>query len=80
MVRRLEAYTPRNERVNGYFAMPLVAGGGRLGGVDPARVGRTLVARGVSLEAPKHVEALAGALREAAEWVGCDTVRVETLA
>jgi uncharacterized protein YcaQ len=60
--------------------MPLLAGGRLVGRVDPAREGRTLVARQVSLAAPKHVEALAGALREAAGWVGCDAVRVETLA
>ncbi|GAA2242209.1 MULTISPECIES: winged helix-turn-helix domain-containing protein [Kitasatospora] len=80
MAHRLEAYTPRHKRVHGYFAMPLLAGGRLVGRVDPARAGRTLVARQVSLDAPKHVEALAGALREAAEWVGCDAVRVETLA
>ncbi|MFB7667838.1 winged helix-turn-helix domain-containing protein [Kitasatospora sp. NPDC056138] len=80
MAHRLEAYTPRHKRVHGYFAMPLLAGGRLVGRVDPAREGRTLVARQVSLDAPKHVEALAGALREAAEWVGCDAVRVEALA
>ncbi|MFJ2778821.1 winged helix-turn-helix domain-containing protein [Kitasatospora sp. NPDC087315] len=79
MTHRLEAYTPRHKRVHGYFAMPLLAGGRLVGRVDPAREGRTLVARQVSLEAPRHVEALAVALREAADWVGCDTVRVEAL-
>ncbi|MEV7781836.1 crosslink repair DNA glycosylase YcaQ family protein [Kitasatospora sp. NPDC088351] len=79
MTHRLEAYTPRHKRVHGYFAMPLLAGGRLVGRVDPAREGRTLVARQVSLEAPRHVEALAVALREAADWVGCDTVRVEVL-
>jgi len=79
MMHRLEAYTPKHKRVHGYFAMPLLAGGRLVGRVDPAREGRTLVARQVSLDAPKHVEALAQALREAAEWVGCDSVRVEAL-
>ncbi|GAA0668232.1 crosslink repair DNA glycosylase YcaQ family protein [Kitasatospora atroaurantiaca] len=79
MTHRLEAYTPKHKRVHGYFAMPLLAGGRLVGRVDPAREGRTLVARQVSLDAPKHVEALAQALREAAEWVGCDSVRVEAL-
>ncbi|MFB7828661.1 winged helix-turn-helix domain-containing protein [Streptomyces hydrogenans] len=76
---RLEAYVPRPKRVHGYFAMPVLAGGRLVGRVDPAREGRTLVARQVSLEGPKAVPAVAQALREAAEWVGCDAVRVERL-
>jgi len=79
MAHRLEAYTPKHKRVHGYFAMPLLVGGQLVGRVDPAREGRTLVARQISLDAGKHVEALAGALLEAAEWVGCETVRVEAL-
>ncbi|MFD7985788.1 winged helix-turn-helix domain-containing protein [Kitasatospora indigofera] len=79
MAHRLEAYTPRHKRVHGYFAMPLLAGGRLVGRVDPAREGRTLVARQISLEAPKYVEPLARALREAADWVGCGSVRVEAL-
>ncbi|MBV2154220.1 winged helix-turn-helix domain-containing protein [Kitasatospora sp. SUK 42] len=84
MTHRLEAYTPKHKRVHGYFAMPLLAGGRLVGRVDPAREGRTLVARQVSLTGgrgrdARHVEALAAALREAAAWVGCDGVRVETL-
>jgi hypothetical protein len=75
----LEAYVPARKRVHGYFAMPLLAGGRLLGRVDPAREGGTLVARQVSLETPKAVPALATALREAAEWVGCTEVRVERL-
>ncbi|MEU0690618.1 winged helix-turn-helix domain-containing protein [Streptomyces uncialis] len=74
---RLEAYVPKPKRVHGYFAMPLLSGGRLLGRVDPARDGRTLVARQVSLDSPKAVAPMAQALREAAEWVGCDTVRVE---
>jgi uncharacterized protein YcaQ len=76
---RLEAYTPKEKRVHGYFAMPLLAGGRLVGRVDPAREKRTLVARQVSLASPAHLPALAQALREAAEWVGCDAVRVERL-
>ncbi|MFJ7247978.1 winged helix-turn-helix domain-containing protein [Kitasatospora sp. NPDC098652] len=83
MTHRLEAYTPRHKRVHGYFAMPLLTGGRLVGRVDPAREGRTLVARQVSLtDGPggaRQVEALAAALREAATWVGCDGVRVEAL-
>ncbi|GAA3198601.1 winged helix-turn-helix domain-containing protein [Actinocorallia longicatena] len=74
---RLEAYVPRPKRIHGYFAMPLLAGGRLVGRVDPGREGTTLVARQVSLDGPKHVEAAARALWEAAGWVGCDTVRVE---
>jgi uncharacterized protein YcaQ len=76
---RLEAYTPRHKRVHGYFTMPLLSGGRLVGRVDPAREGRTLVARQVSLTTAKAVPALAEALREAAEWVGCSSVRVEQL-
>ncbi|MFD7547238.1 winged helix-turn-helix domain-containing protein [Streptomyces sp. NPDC059578] len=74
---RLEAYVPKPKRVHGYFAMPLLSGGRLLGRVDPARDGRTLVAKQVSLDTPKAVAPMAQALREAAEWVGCEDVRVE---
>ncbi|GAA2091280.1 crosslink repair DNA glycosylase YcaQ family protein [Kitasatospora saccharophila] len=80
MSHRLEAYTPKHKRVHGYFAMPLLTAGRLVGRVDPARVGNVLVARQVSLDAPKFVPALAEALREAAEWTGCSAVRVEQLA
>ncbi|MFF4581649.1 winged helix-turn-helix domain-containing protein [Streptomyces sp. NPDC001389] len=74
---RLEAYVPKPRRIHGYFAMPLLAGGRLQGRVDPGREGRTLVARQLSLTTPKAAGAMALALREAAEWVGCDAVRVE---
>ncbi|QLE72306.1 winged helix-turn-helix domain-containing protein [Streptomyces rectiverticillatus] len=74
---RLEAYVPKEKRIHGYFAMPLLSGGRLLGRVDPARDGSTLVARQVSLDGPKAVAPMAAALREAAEWVGCDAVRIE---
>ncbi|MFJ5076197.1 winged helix-turn-helix domain-containing protein [Streptomyces sp. NPDC088553] len=74
---RLEAYVPKQKRIHGYFAMPVLAGGRLVGRVDPAREGGTLVARQVTLDGPKAVPAVARALREAAEWVGCDAVRVE---
>ena len=79
LVHRLEAYTPKAKRLHGYFAMPLLAGGRLVGRVDPAREGRTLIARQVSLDSPKQLDALAAALTEAARWVGCDGVRVERL-
>ncbi|WP_242903280.1 winged helix-turn-helix domain-containing protein [Actinomadura terrae] len=85
---RLEAYVPKAKRVHGYFAMPLLAGGRLLGRVDPARDGRTLIARQVTFEpwavrtAPRAetaAAALATALWRAASWVGCDDVRVERI-
>lgn len=76
-IHRLEAYVPKQKRVHGYFAMPLLSGGRLMGRVDPAREGTTLVARQVSLEGRKAVRPMAAALLEAAEWVGCDAVRVE---
>jgi len=77
---RLEAYVPKPKRIHGYFAMPLLAGGKLLGRVDPAREGRTLVARQVSLETRGAVEPMAQALGEAARWVGCTDIRVERVA
>ncbi|MGW6410901.1 winged helix-turn-helix domain-containing protein [Streptomyces vinaceus] len=74
---RLEAYVPKPKRIHGYFAMPLLAGGRLQGRVDPAREGSTLVARQLSLTTPGAARPMAEALREAAQWVGCDTVRVE---
>ncbi|WP_329623146.1 winged helix DNA-binding domain-containing protein [Streptomyces sp. NBC_01255] len=73
---RLEAYVPKQKRVHGYFAMPVLSGGRLVGRVDPAREGGTLVARQITLDGPKAVPAVAQALREAAEWVGCDAVSV----
>ncbi len=70
----LEAYVPREKRVHGYFTMPLLAGGRLVGRVDPAREGRTLVARQLTLDTPRAAEPMARALTEAASWVGCDNV------
>ncbi|MBT2481032.1 winged helix-turn-helix domain-containing protein [Streptomyces sp. ISL-94] len=74
---RLEAYVPKPKRIHGYFAMPLLAGGLLQGRVDPAREGSTLVARQLSLTSPKAARPMAEALQEAAQWVGCEEVRVE---
>jgi uncharacterized protein YcaQ len=73
----LEAYVPRDKRVHGYFTMPLLAGGRLAGRVDPARSGRTLIARQLTLDAPRAAEPMARALAEAAAWVGCDSVQLE---
>jgi uncharacterized protein YcaQ len=75
----LEAYVPRHKRVHGYYTMPLLAGGRLAGRVDPARDGKTLVARKVSLERAAAAEPMAQALREAASWVGCNDVRLEQI-
>jgi len=72
---RIEAYVPAPRRVHGYYAMPLLAGGRLAGRVDPGRDGRTLVAKQITVE-PRALDAMADALREAATWVGCDSVTV----
>ena len=76
MQHRLEAYTPKDKRVYGYFAMPVLSGGRLVARVDPARAGTTLVARTTTFERP-DVTGVAAALREAASWVGADAVVVE---
>jgi uncharacterized protein YcaQ len=63
--------------VHGYFTMPLLAGGRLVGRVDPARDGRTLIARKLSMDRPSAAEPMAQALAEAAAWVGCDSVELE---
>ena len=73
----LEAYKPKDQRIHGYFTMPLLAGGRIAGHVDPKRDGKTLIARNVSLDDGSTVDVMASALREAAAWVGCDAVRVD---
>jgi uncharacterized protein YcaQ len=75
----LEAYVPKHKRIHGYFTMPLLAGGRLAGRVDPAREGKTLIARKVSLERATAAEPMAQALWEAASWVGCDDVRLEQI-
>jgi uncharacterized protein len=68
---------PKEKRERGYFTMPLLAGGQIVGWVDPAREGRTLVARNLLLEKPAAVAPMARALAEAAQWVGCANIRIE---
>jgi uncharacterized protein YcaQ len=76
----LEAYKPAAQREHGYFAMPLLSGGRLRGRVDPKRVGATLVAQTVSLDAAAAVAPMAQALHEAASWVGCTEVCLGTVA
>ena len=73
----LEAYVPKEKRVHGYYTMPLLAGGQIVGRVDPARDGKTLLAKQVTVDKPAAVVPMARALAEAAQWVGCDTVHPE---
>ena len=72
-----EPYVPKDKRVHGYFTMPLLSGNSIVGHVDPAREGKTLVARSLALHEATTIEPMAAALREAAQWVGCDNVRIE---
>jgi uncharacterized protein len=74
---RLEAYVPRNQRVHGYFAMPVLGGTRFVGLVDPGRRGRTLVAKQVTLQTKDASRHVAAALTEAAAWVGSDDVVIE---
>ena len=72
-----EPYVPREKRERGYFTMPLLTGGRIAGWVDPARAGKTLVARNLFIEKPTAVPPMARALAEAAQWVGCSNVTAE---
>jgi uncharacterized protein len=80
---RLEAYTPKEKRIYGYFAMPVLAGTRIVGLVDPGRRGEELVAKQVTLLRAGAASQVAQALVEAASWVGsasCVVERVEPAA
>ena len=74
-----ELYLPKEKRTHGYFVMPLLANGRLAGRVDPVRRGKTLIVRRASLDDAEAAPALATALREAASWVGCDSVVIESI-
>jgi hypothetical protein len=74
---RLEAYVPPAKRVHGYFSMPVLGGDRLVGLVDPGRVGRTLVAKHVSLDSRDAAGYVVAALVEAAKWVASDSVTIE---
>jgi uncharacterized protein YcaQ len=76
---RLEAYTPKEKRIYGYFAMPVLDGTRIVGLVDPGRRGEVLVAKQVTLLRPGASAAAARALVEAASWVGCTACEVESV-
>lgn len=80
MFHRLEAYVPKDKRVLGYYAMPVLAGGRLVARVDPKRSGKTLVVHQVTYErtpTDRTRAAVRTAVEEAAEWVGCDSVVLE---
>ncbi len=78
---RMEAYTPKDKRTFGYFAMPVLVGTAIVALVDPGRRDGALVAKQVTLlrQSPDTVEHLARALAEAATWVGAERVIVERM-
>jgi uncharacterized protein YcaQ len=84
---RLEAYVPKPARQHGYYAMPVLTGGRLVARVDPARADGALVARQITImpeaatpaRLPATAVAIAIALAEAATWVGCAAVAIETV-
>ena len=77
----MELYVPQDQRVHGYFTMPVLHGGRLVARVDPKRVKDVLHARQVTFETGTRgavpaaaVTGTATALREAATWVGATTV------
>ena len=81
---QMELYVPQDQRVHGYFTMPVLHGGRLVARVDPKREKDILHARQVTFEvgrrgavASSAVTGTATALREAATWVGATDVRVD---
>jgi hypothetical protein len=88
----LEAYTPKEKRQFGYFAMPVLGGTRLVGLVDPGREGDVFVAKQVTVldlkskveskakskakAKAKALEHVARATLHAASWVGCSSVSV----
>jgi uncharacterized protein YcaQ len=78
---QMELYVPQDQRVHGYFTMPVLHGGRLVARVDPKRERDVLTARQVTFEVGPRggvpasaVSGVASALREAAGWVGCASV------
>jgi len=57
--------------------MPVLGGDRLVGLVDPGRLGKTLVAKHVSLDTPDAAVHGAAALVQAASWVGSDNIVIE---
>ena len=80
---QMELYVPQDQRVHGYFTMPVLYGGRLVARVDPKREKDVLHARQVTFETGRRgavpasaVTGTAAALREAASWVGATGVAV----
>ncbi|MEN9692545.1 MAG: hypothetical protein RLZZ330_189 [Actinomycetota bacterium] len=80
MTYRIEAYTPKDKRYYGYFAMPVLVGDEIVARVDPKRNGKTLTINRVVFESAnpseKHIAGTAQAILRAAKWVNCDSVDI----
>ena len=80
MEYRIEAYTPKDRRYYGYFAMPVLVGDEIVARVDPKRNGKTLTINRVVFESLKPTEAqiagVAKAILRATKWVACDHVEI----
>jgi uncharacterized protein YcaQ len=79
----MELYVPQDQRVHGYFTMPVLHGGRLVARVDPKREKDVLHARHVTFETGRRgavpasaVTGTAAALREAASWVGSTSIAV----
>jgi len=77
----MELYVPQDQRVHGYYTMPVLHNGRLVARVDPKRDKDVLHARQVTFETGRRggvpasaVTATAAALREAASWVGSTSV------
>jgi uncharacterized protein YcaQ len=77
----MELYVPQDQRVHGYFTMPVLHNGRLVARVDPKRERDALHARRVTFETGPRgavpasaVRGTAAALREAASWVGSTAV------
>jgi uncharacterized protein YcaQ len=77
----MELYVPQDQRVHGYFTMPVLHGGRLVARVDPKREKDVLHARQVTFETGRRgavpasaITGTAAALREAASWVGAGSV------
>jgi len=80
----MELYVPPDQRVHGYYTMPVLHGGRLVARVDPRRERDLLRARKVTFETGARggvpasaVTGTATALREAASWVGAASVVVD---